>query len=249
MLTKRVIARLDIKGPHVVKGVRMEGLRQLGKPADFARRYYEQGADELLYLDIVANLYNREPDLEAIDVALAGVFVPVTVGGGVRTLKHIKALLRVGADKVAINTAAVLNPGLLTSAAAEFGASTLVLQLDAKWSELKERYEVYTHGGRERHDIDAIEWVRARSQHVAEVLVTSIDRDGTQSGPDLRIIEQVKTASSASVIAGGGIAHVDQAASAFDAGADAVAIATALHAGKVLLAKGPERIGAEMRTA
>lgn len=244
----RMIARLDVKGRAVVKGVRMEGLRRVGVPADMARRYYEQGADELLYLDVVASLYGREPDLEAIDDALTGVFVPVTVGGGVRTLEHIRALLRVGADRVAINTAALatewetcIDKGdvvsmqkrgkLLRDAAREFGASTLVLQVDAKRNATMLRYELFTHGGREQHDVDALEWIAEQSQHVSEVLLTSIDRDGVMQGADVALVNAASTVSSVPVIAAGGIQSPLEAAACIRNGAKAVAVGAALHAG------------------
>ncbi len=229
-MTPRLIARIDIKGGSVVKGVRLEGLRKIGSPAEFARRYYAQGADELLYLDIVASLYGRAPDLAAVQAATAGVSVPVCVGGGIRSVEHVRALLLAGADKVAVNTAAVLRPELLRELSDAFGASTVALSIESKWDAASGRYGVYTHGGRERHDLDAVEWAQQCAPYVAETLLTSIDHDGTMTGTDVRLLSQIASAVPVHVIASGGIAKPSHVAAALKH-CDAVAVASAFHVG------------------
>jgi len=178
----RIIPRLDIKGQNLVKGIHLEGLRVLGKPERFARYYYEQGADELLYVDIVASLYGRNNLLAIIERTAREIFIPLTVGGGLRSIEDIRNALRAGADKVAINTAAVRCPGFLREAAQKFGSSTVVLSIEAI-KQPSGNYEAYTDNGRERAGLDVFEWaMRGVELGAGEILVTSVDREGTGLG-------------------------------------------------------------------
>ncbi|MDO8505865.1 MAG: imidazole glycerol phosphate synthase cyclase subunit [bacterium] len=226
----RVIPRLDIKGPNLVKGIHLEGLRVLGKPEVFARRYYEEGADELLYIDVVASLYNRNSLLPIIEKTAREIFIPLTVGGGLRTIDDIRAVLRAGADKVAINTAAIHNPSFITEAAKSFGSSTIVLSIEAI-QQSDGRYLVYTDNGREHTGIDAFEWaVRAAELGAGEILLTSIDREGTGKGYDCPLTEKIATAVSIPVIACGGAGKVEHIAEVVTKGkADAVSFASVVH--------------------
>lgn len=225
----RLIARLDIKGPNLIKGVHLEGLRVIGDPQVYARRYYEQGADELLYIDIVASLYGRSKLTEIVRRASQDVFVPMTVGGGIRGVDDVKDLLRAGADKVAINTAAVRRPELITEVSRRFGSQAMVLSIEAK-QQGDGRWEVYTDCGRERSGVDAVEWARRGVELGAgEVLVTSIDREGTRKGLDVELVRAIAAAVDVPVIASGGYGQPDHLTEAIRAGADAVAVADALH--------------------
>lgn len=229
MATVRLIARLDIKGPNLIKGVHLEGLRVVGDPQVYARRYYEQGADELIYMDIVASLYGRSKLTEIVRRAARDVFVPLTVGGGVRSVDDVQDLLRAGADKVAINTAAVKRPELIKESAERFGSQCIVLSLEAK-EQRPGKWEVYTDCGRERTGIDAIEWVqRGVSLGAGEVLVTSIDREGTRQGFDAALNRAVAAAVAVPVIASGGYGEPKHLQEIAATGVDAIAIADALH--------------------
>jgi cyclase len=229
MANVRLIARLDIKGPNLIKGVHLEGLRVIGDPQEYARRYYEGGADELIYLDIVASLYGRSNLTDIVRRAAHDVFVPMTVGGGVRSVDDVRELLRAGADKVAINTAAVRRPQLLTEIARRFGSQCVVLSLEAK-QQSGGHWEVYTDCGRERSGVDAVEWARRGVQLGAgEILVTSIDREGTRKGFDAELTRAVSSAVTVPVIASGGYGEPRHLGEVVAAGADAVAIADALH--------------------
>jgi cyclase len=226
----RVIPRLDIKGPNLVKGVRLEGLRVLGKPERFARQYYESGADELIYLDVVASLYGRNSLLDIVSRTSREIFIPLTVGGGIRSLEDIRRALRAGADKVAINTAAIRTPTLITEAAEMFGSSTIVVSIEAK-ARSNGRYEAYTDNGREPTGVDVFQWaVRAEQLGAGEILLTSIDREGTGSGLDLPLIRRVAESVQIPVIASGGAGQLDHIrAAAIEGKADAVAVASLLH--------------------
>ena len=225
----RIIARLDVKGPNLIKGVHLEGLRVIGAPQVYAKRYYEQGADELIYMDIVASLYGRSNLLEIVKQTAHDVFVPLTVGGGIRCLDDVTALLRAGADKVAINTAAVHRPKLIEEVSRKFGSQCMVLSIEAK-RQSDETWEVYTECGREGSGISVIEWVReAVELGVGEILLTSIDQEGTRKGFDLRLLEAVHAVSKVPVIISGGYGQSDHIIGAIEAGADAVAVADALH--------------------
>lgn len=237
MANVRLIARLDIKGPNLIKGVHLEGLRVIGDPQEYARRYYEQGADELVYIDIVASLYGRSKLTEIVRRAAHDVFVPMTVGGGVRTVDDVRDLLRAGADKVAINTAAVRRPELIAEVSRRFGAQCMVLSIEAKQL-TPSRWEVYTDNGRERSGVDAVEWARRGVELGAgEILVTSIDREGTRKGFDVDLICAIASAVNVPVVASGGYGHPGDLVDAVRAGADAVAIADALHYNRSTLAE------------
>ena len=226
----RIIARLDIKGPNLIKGIHLEGLRVIGDPQVRAQKYYEQGADELVYMDIVASLYGRNSLHDIISRSARNIFVPLTVGGGIRSVDDVFSVLRVGADKVAINTAAVRRPELITDVARKFGSQCMVLSIEAK-RRPSGGWEPYTDCGREHSGLDAIEWARRGVELGAgEILVTSIDREGTKKGFDTELIKAVADAVSVPVIASGGYgepAHLVDAVRV--GGANAVAIADALH--------------------
>lgn len=226
----RLIARLDIKGPNLIKGVHLEGLRVMGDPQEFARRYYEQGADELLYVDVVASLYGRSKLTEIVRRAAHDVFVPMTVAGGIRTVEDVTDLLRAGADKVAINTAAVHRPELISEVARRFGAQCMVLSIEAK-RRPDGRWEAYTDCGRETSGLDAVEWAkRGVALGAGEVLVTSIDREGTRKGYDIELTREISDAVKVPVIASGGYGQLEHLLDVVDKGrADAVALADALH--------------------
>jgi len=226
----RIIPRLDIKGPNLVKGIHLEGLRVLGKPEDFARLYYEQGADELIYQDTVASLYQRNSLTEIVTRTAENIFIPLTVGGGIRTLEDINIVLRAGADKVAINTAAISNPDIINQASRAFGSSTIVVAVEAI-RQPDHSYLVYTDNGREYTGVEVLSWVKEAEQLGAgEILLTSIDREGTGSGYDLDLINMVSSAVTIPVIAHGGAANVSHIVDTIKhSGADAVAIASMLH--------------------
>jgi cyclase len=226
----RLIARLDIKGPNLIKGIHLEGLRVIGSPNEHAFRYYQQGADELIYIDSVASLYGRNSLGDIVKSAAENVFVPMTVGGGIRSVEDATHLLRCGADKVAVNTAAVLQPKLITDIARRFGSQCMVLSIEAKQTELN-RWEVFTDNGRERSGLDVIEWVKKGVQLGAgEILLTSIDREGTRKGFDIDLIRAVTQEVSVPVIASGGMGKPEDSIDAILKGeADAIAMADILH--------------------
>ncbi len=226
----RIIPRLDIKGPNLVKGIHLEGLRVLGKPERFARLYYEQGADELLYMDVVASLYQRNCLLDIVSRTSQEIFIPLTVGGGLRTLDDIRAVLRAGADKVSLNTAVINRPELVREASLRFGSSTIVVSIEAIRT-ADGGYEAYTDNGRERTRVDAFEWaVRAAELGAGELLVTSIDREGTGKGFDLELTKSIAKSVSIPVIACGGAGTLDHVHQVLKEGqADAVCLASILH--------------------
>lgn len=231
-LPVRVIPRLDIKSPNVIKTIHLEGLRIVGKPADLARKYYQGGADEVLYMDAVASLYGRNSILEIVTQAAREVFVPLTVGGGIRSVEDMKQALRNGAEKVAINTAATRDPDLLRRGAEAFGSQCIVLSVDAKRIDAG-RWEVLVDNGREKTGRDLLEWVEeAASLGAGEVLVTSIDREGTRKGFDIDLIRRVRERVSIPVIAGGGAGSAADVAAMIDAtGIDAACCAGLFHYG------------------
>lgn len=226
----RLIARLDIKGPNLIKGIHLEGLRVVGSPAEHALRYYRQGIDELIYMDCVASLYGRNHLATIVSSAAKDIFVPMTVGGGIRSVEDATQILRAGADKVAVNTAAVVNPKLITEIARRFGSQCMVLSIEAKQVG-PERWEVYTDNGRERTGLDVLEWVRQGvSFGAGEVLLTSVDREGTRKGFDVSLVKAVTSLVSVPVIASGGFGGPDDMIDVVKVGgADAVAMADALH--------------------
>ena len=226
----RLIARLDIKGPNLIKGIHLEGLRVVGDPYEHARRYYEEGADELLYIDIVASLYNRNSLTDIVRYTARDIFIPLTVGGGIRSVDDVKSLLRSGADKVAINTAAVKRPELITDIARHFGSQCMVLSIEAK-KQSNGRWEAFTDNGRERTGLDVVEWaVRGAELGAGEILLTSVDREGTRRGFDIELVRAVADAVSIPVIASGGMGTSGHLVDVVQQGhADAVAIADMLH--------------------
>jgi cyclase len=230
----RLIARLDIKAPNLIKGINLEGLRVIGNPNEYARRYYEAGADELLYMDIVASLYGRNSLLDIVEQTTRNVFIPITVGGGVRSVEDAKRLLRAGADKVAINTAAIRTPELISEMAATFGSQCMVLSIEAKRSP-RGGWEAYTDNGREHTGLDAIEWAKRGEQLGAgEILLTSIDREGTRKGFDIDLIKSASDAVNLPIIASGGMGSVGDLVGAVKTGcASAVAMADVLHYGRI----------------
>ena len=226
----RLIARLDIKGPNLIKGVHLEGLRIIGFPHEHATRYYEQGADELLYIDCVASLYGRNHLADIIRAAAQDIFVPMTVGGGIRSVEDATQILRAGADKVAVNTAAIARPSLVSEIANRFGSQCMVISVQAK-QVAPGRWEAFTDNGREFTGLDVVEWIeRAVSLGAGEVLLTSIDREGTRKGFDIELVRAVTSAVSVPVIASGGMGKIEDAIDVVTSGgADAVAMADILH--------------------
>ncbi len=225
----RIIPRLDIKGPNLVKGIHLEGLRVLGKPEFFARKYYEEGADELLFMDVVASLYGRNSLLEIIRVTADEVFVPLGVGGGLRSLDDIRAVLLAGADKVSLNTAAIRRPELVREASRRFGSSTIMVSIEAI-RRADGVYEAYTDNGREKTGLEAVAWaVRAAELGAGELMVTSIDREGTGRGYDLELTRRIAEAVPVPVIACGGAGSVEDVAEVLRAGAAAASLASVLH--------------------
>lgn len=230
MSNTRLIARLDVKGPTLIKGVHLEGLRVLGDPQDYAKRYYAQGADELIYMDIVASLYGRSKLTDIVRRAAEDVFIPMTVGGGIRNIEDVRDLLGAGADKVAINTAAVHRPQLIREVSRRFGSQCMVLSIEAK-QQGPGHWEVYTDCGRERSGMDVVEWARkGEALGAGEILLTSIDREGTRQGFDLELTHAITSAVGIPVIASGGMGKASDLVDVVTQGkADAVAMADVLH--------------------
>ncbi|MBN2421615.1 imidazole glycerol phosphate synthase subunit HisF [Candidatus Woesearchaeota archaeon] len=227
----RIIPRLDVKGPNVVKGIQMEGLRVVGKPDLLAKKYYESGADEIIYIDIVASLYERNNLLEVVENTTSnGIFIPITVGGGIRTIEDIKKLLRAGADKVAINTAAIRNPGFINQASRMFGSQCIVGSIEAKYHG-EDKWENYIDCGRERTNLDAIEWAKKLVELGAgELLVTSVDKEGTRKGYDVELIKKISSVVDVPVIACGGASNEADILNCLEVTrCDAVAFGTILH--------------------
>ena len=228
----RLIARLDVKGHKLIKAIHLEGLRALGEPQEFAQKYYDQGADELIYIDLVASLYQRSVSPEIIRRAAEVIFVPMTVGGGVRNVDDVRTLLRAGADKIAVNTAAVYRPNLISEIAKEFGSQCMVLSIEAK-EQNSGNWEVYTDNGREASGVDAVSWAKKGVELGAgEILVTSIDREGTTKGFDNQLIKEISNEVNVPVIASGGYGEKSHLKEVTDAGANAIAFADTLHFSK-----------------
>jgi imidazole glycerol-phosphate synthase subunit HisF len=230
MRTVRLIARLDIKAPNLIKGVHLEGLRVIGDPNTYARRYYDQGADELVYMDIVATLYQRNSLTEIVERATKDVFVPLIVGGGVRSVEDARKLLASGADKIGVNTAAVRRPGLIADLAQRFGSQAVVLSIEAKRT-ASGGWEAYTDNGREHTGLDVVSWAAKAAQLGAgEILLTSVDQEGTRKGFDVALVRSVTDVVSIPVIASGGMGNIQHLMSVIQHGhADAVAMADILH--------------------
>lgn len=226
----RIIPRLDIKGPNIVKGIHNEGLRVVGNPKERALEYYKQGADEILYIDIVASLYQRNLDFELLKSVTEGIFIPFTVGGGIRSINDINNALRAGADKVAINTYATKHSEFISEAVKKFGSQCIVLYIEAK----KVRpgvWEAYTDGGREHSGIDAIQWAhKAIELGAGEILITSIDQDGTRKGYDMELVRTISEFAPIPVIAHGGAGSMESVATAITEGkTDAVSASSIFH--------------------
>lgn len=224
----RLIARLDVKGKNLVKGIQYEGLRKLGDPHDFAKRYYEQGIDELLYLDTVASLYGRNNLSDILQKTTQDIFIPITAGGGLRSVEDVGLVLKMGADKAAVNTAALHRPELISELAKAYGSQCVVLSVQAKrW---ESGWEAYFDNGRERSGKDALDWIR-QAEHwgAGEVLITSVDAEGRQKGMDQELIAAVRQATELPVIAAGGVSCAEDIVKAANEGADAVSVASILH--------------------
>jgi cyclase len=233
MLTKRIIPCLDVTAGRVVKGINFVGLQDAGDPVEVAERYNEQGADELTFLDITATSDGRDLILPIIEAVASKVFIPLTVGGGVRATQDVRRLLNAGADKVSMNSSAVANPDLVSDASAHYGSQCIVVAIDAKQTATK-RWEVFTHGGRKGTGIDAIEWAKEVAKRGAgEILLTSMDRDGTKDGFDLELTAAVSKAVSVPVIASGGVGGLQDLVDGIQIGrADAVLAASIFHYGQ-----------------
>jgi cyclase len=232
MLAKRIIPCLDVDAGRVVKGVRFVDIRDAGDPVEIARRYDQEGADELTFLDITASHQDRETMVHVVEQVAGEVFIPLTVGGGIRTLDDIRRMLNAGADKVSINTAAVFNPEFVREAAERFGSQCIVVAIDAKQvADEPPRWEIFTHGGRKPTGVDAIEWARKMvALGAGEILLTSMDRDGTRSGFDLGLTRAISDAVPVPVIASGGVGELRHLAEGVKQGrADAVLAASIFH--------------------
>ena len=261
MLAKRIIPCLDVDRGRVVKGVNFIGLRDAGDPVEIARRYDDQGADELTFLDITASSDERDLILHVIEDVAAQIFIPLTVGGGVRKVEDVRRLLNAGADKVSINTAAVQNQRLVADSSARYGAQCIVVAIDAKRAEpdvarpaerSANRWEVFTHGGRRATGLDAVEWARTMQKSGAgEILLTSMDRDGTREGFDIGLTRAVADAVNIPVIASGGVGNLDHLAQGVLEGrADAVLAASIFHFGEFTVREAKQhmaRLGIEVR--
>jgi cyclase len=236
MLAKRIIPCLDVKAGRVVKGINFVGLRDAGDPVEIARRYDDQGADELTFLDITASSDQRDIILHVVEAVAEQVFIPLTVGGGIRSVDDVRRLLNAGADKVSMNTAAVQNPQLVADASAKVGAQCIVVAIDAKQAAGggEPRWEVFTHGGRTPTGIDAVEWARrVQALGAGEILLTSMDRDGTRNGFDLPLTRAICDAVDIPVIASGGVGTLEHLADGVLQGhADAVLAASIFHYGE-----------------
>jgi cyclase len=229
MSAVRIIPRLDVKGPHLVKGIHLEGLRVLGDPEVFAQYYYEQGADELFYMDVVASLFERNSLHQIIQQTSKNIFIPITVGGGIRSLNDIRQVLNTGADKVCINTAAIKNPQFIKEAATEFGSSTIVVAMEAIRQSNGE-YLLFTDNAREHTGIEALSWAKkVESLGAGEIILTSVDREGTGDGFDFELIQLISKQAGIPVVAHGGAKNPENIAEAMRSGVSAVAVGSILH--------------------
>ncbi|GGY36054.1 imidazole glycerol phosphate synthase subunit HisF [Bacterioplanes sanyensis] len=250
-LAKRIIPCLDVDQGRVVKGVNFVGIRDAGDPVEIARRYNDQGADEITFLDITASHEGRETTVHMVEAIAEQVFIPLTVGGGIRELADIRRMLNAGADKVSINSAAVHNPELVQQASDKFGAQCIVVAIDAKQVG-EHKWEIFTHGGRKPTGIDAVEWAQKMAQLGAgEILLTSMDRDGVKTGFDLGVTRAISDAVSIPVIASGGVGNLDHLVEGVQqGGADAVLAASIFHFGEYTVMQAKEHMaaaGIEMR--
>jgi cyclase len=252
MISKRIIPCLDVKDGRVVKGVQFLNLKDAGDPVEIAKKYSSDGADEITFLDITASHENRNTMIDVVRRTASEVFVPLTVGGGVRVLEDVRNLLLAGADKVAINTAAVNNPGFVKDAAKKFGSQCIVVAIDAR-SDGKGGWEVYTHGGREPTGIDAVEWAgKMENLGAGEILLTSMDKDGTKDGYDLLLTKTVSRKVKIPVIASGGAGNIEHLFEGIKKGeADAVLVASIFHYGEYTIEETKEYLikkGITLRT-
>jgi cyclase len=250
-LAKRIIPCLDVDNGRVVKGVRFVEIRDAGDPVEIARRYDEQGADEITFLDITASSGDRETMVHVVEAVAEQVFIPLTVGGGIRKIEDIRRLLNAGADKVAINTAAVSRPEFVKEAADHFGSQCIVVAIDAKQTG-PGKWEIFTHGGRKPTGLDAVQWAQRMADYGAgEILLTSMDRDGTRDGFDLELTRAVCDAVTIPVIASGGVGNLDHLADGIEKGhADAVLAASIFHFGEYTVEQAKRRMaerGIEVR--
>ena len=246
-LARRVIPCMDVAAGRVVKGVNFENLRDMGDPVELAALYFAQGADEITFLDVTATVDERATTYDVVRRTAEQVFIPLTVGGGVRTVDDVARLLSVGADKIGVNSAAIARPGLLDEIADRFGAQVLVLSLDVKRSpSTPSGFVVTTHGGRTETTLDALEWAREATERGAgELLVNSIDADGTKNGFDLELVTLMREVSSVPVIASGGAGALDHFAPAVHAGADAVLAASVFHSGMLTVGEVKQALATE----
>ena len=250
MLAKRIIPCLDVTGGRVVKGVNFVELRDAGDPVEIAARYNAQGADELTFLDITATSDGRDLILHIIEAVASQVFIPLTVGGGVRSVEDVRRLLNAGADKTSFNSAAIANPDLINAVSAKYGAQCIVVAIDAKRRQgddlaaRGEGWDVYSHGGRKNTGLDAVAWATEMARRGAgEILLTSMDRDGTKSGFDLALTRAVSDAVSVPVIASGGVGNLDHLADGVQqGGADAVLAASIFHYGEYTVGQAKQRM-------
>jgi cyclase len=225
----RIIPRLDIKGPNLVKGIHLEGLRVLGRPDDFAKMYYESGADEIFFQDIVASLYDRNSLKDIISQTAKNIFIPITVGGGLRTIQDISQVLRSGADKVSINTAGLRNPNFIYEAANKFGSSTIVVAIEAI-RQSNGDYHCFIDNGREETGVEVKYWAKeVQKLGAGELIITSVDKEGTKEGLDIELISEISKDISIPIIVHGGVGKLVDIKNGIDAGADGVAIASLLH--------------------
>ncbi len=247
MLAKRIIPCLDVNGGRVVKGVNFVNLRDAGDPVEIARKYNDDGADELTFLDITASSDARAMILDVIERVADQVFIPLTVGGGIRSIEDVRRLMNVGADKISINTSAVTNPQLVKDASDHFGSQAIVVAIDARKRPNAEGWEVFTHGGRTATGLDAVAWARRVTEELGagEILLTSMDRDGTKSGFDLALTRAIAEAVTVPVIASGGVGTLDHLADGVSEGkADAVLAASIFHFGEYTINEAKQRMRA-----
>jgi cyclase len=247
MLAKRIIPCLDVDAGRVVKGVRFVEIKDAGDPVEVARRYDLEGADEITFLDITASAHERDTMVHVVEQVAGEIFIPLTVGGGIRTLEDIRRMLNAGADKVSINSAAVARPEFVREAAERFGSQCIVVAIDAKKvSDDPKRWEIFTHGGRKPTGLDAIEWARRMVEYGAgEILLTSMDRDGTKSGFDLELTRAISEAVPVPVIASGGVGTLDHLADGItDGKADAVLAASIFHFAEYSIREAKEHMAA-----
>jgi cyclase len=244
-LAKRIIPCLDVDAGRVVKGVNFVNIRDAGDPVEIAKRYDLQGADELTFLDITASSDDRETIVHVVEQVASEVFIPLTVGGGIRKLADIRTMLNAGADKIAINTAAVFNPEFVKQASDHFGSQCIVVAIDAKQVS-EQKWEIFTHGGRKATGLDAVEWAQKMVNFGAgELLVTSMDRDGTRNGFDLDLTRTISEAVNVPVIASGGVGNLDHLADGvIDGKADAVLAASIFHFGEYTIAEAKQKMAA-----